>query len=54
METIGPNGMKIPADLMDECKKLIETGQAIRAIQKYRAGTGCGLQVARRELGLGL
>ncbi|MBF3053129.1 hypothetical protein HKW90_01740 [Pseudomonas aeruginosa] len=54
MDTIGPNGMTIPAALMDECKKLIEAGQAIEAIRKYRAETGCGLQVARRALGLGV
>lgn len=54
MDTIGPNGMTIPAALMAECKKLNEARQAIQAVRKYRAKTGCGLQVARRALGLGL
>ncbi|HBO5514637.1 TPA: hypothetical protein L4559_003532 [Pseudomonas aeruginosa] len=38
--------------LMEKCQELIAAGKLIDAIKAYRAGTGCGLDTARRALRL--
>lgn len=38
--------------LVKKCQTLIADGKLIDAIKAYRAETGCGLDTARRALGL--